>query len=232
LAVIEVFEFFQVYGRFWDEWRPDFVYATIVTLQITVGAYLLGIALGLLIAIGRIGRFRVIRGFCIAYVEVARGVPALVILFLLYFGLVPLGIVMDNVTAGIVGLGMSAAGYMAEIFRAGIAAIHKGQREAGLAVGMRPLAIYRYIILPQATRVALPPLLNMVVMVLRDSSLASLISAPEIMLRAKDLAMTYFLPMHLFLLAGAVYFCLALPVSLLTRQVERRMHSKLGARMT
>jgi His/Glu/Gln/Arg/opine family amino acid ABC transporter permease subunit len=230
--VIEVMEFFQTYARFWDEWRPDFVYATIVTLRITVGAYLLGIALGLLIAIGRIGRMRVIRGFCIAYVEVARGVPALVILFLLYFGLVPLGIVMDNVTAGIVGLGMSAAGYMAEIFRAGIEAIHKGQREAGLAIGMRPIAIYRYIIMPQATRVALPPLLNMVVMVLRDSSLASLISAPEIMLRAKDLAMTYFLPMHLFLLAGAIYFCLALPISLLTRRVERRMHSKLGARMT
>jgi polar amino acid transport system permease protein len=124
---------------------------------------------------------------------------------------------------GVVGLGMSAGGYIAEVFRAGIQAVHKGQREAALSVGMTPLRSFRYIILPQALRIILPPMLNMLIILLKDTSICSLISTPELMLRAKDLAMMSFLPMHLFLLAAVIYFLLAWPMSLLTRRVERRM---------
>jgi len=180
--------------------------------------------------LGKLSRISVIRGFCTAYIEVARGIPALAILFLLYFGLVPLGIVFNAFVAGFVGLGMSAAGYIAEVFRAGIQAIHKGQREAALAVGMTPIMTFRYIILPQALRIILPPMLNMVIILLKDTSICSLISTDELMLRAKDLAMMSFLPMHLFLLAGVIYFFLAWPLSLLTRHVEHRM--RRGMRRT
>jgi len=223
--------FFVVYVQKWPTWYEDMWRATLVTLEITAGAFALGIVIGILVAIGRLSKMGWLSRLCFVYVEVARGVPALVILFLIYFGLVPLGIVLNAIPAAIIGLGLSAGGYIAEIFRAGIEATHKGQREAGLAVGMMPGAVYRYVILPQATRIVLPPLLNMLITVLKDSSLASLISAPDIMLRAKDITSSDFLPLHILLFAGLIYFVLALPLSLTVRRLEVRMRRGLGARL-
>lgn len=216
-------EFLAVYSDNWADWWPQIQKAMWVTLQLMVCSFALAVGLGLLLALGKLSRFRFLRVICTAYIEVARGVPALAILFLLYFGLVPTGLVLDAFVAGFVGLGMSAAGYIAEVFRAGIQAIHKGQREAALAVGMTPLMSFRYIILPQAIRIILPPLLNMLIILLKDTSICSLISTPELMLRAKDLAMMSFLPMHLFLLAGLLYFLMSWPLSLFTRRIEARM---------
>lgn len=220
-------EFLAVYAEHWSDWWPQIAAAVWVTAQLTVCAFALAVAIGLLLALGKLSHITALRALCAAYIEVARGVPALAILFLLYFGLVPLGIVMDAFVAGFVGLGMSAGGYMAEIFRAGIQAIHRGQREAALAVGMTPAASFRYIILPQAVRIVLPPLLNMLIILLKDTSICSLISTPELMLRAKDLAMMSFLPMHLFLLAAVIYFLLAWPLSLLTRRIEAHLRRGL-----
>lgn len=216
-------DFLAVYSENWADWSPQIYKATWVTIELTACSFALAIVLGLLLALGKLSPIKLLRGFCSAYIEVARGIPALAILFLLYFGLVPLGIVFDAFVAGFVGLGMSAAGYIAEVFRAGIQAIHKGQREAALAVGMTPAMTFRYIILPQAMRIILPPMLNMLILLLKDTSICSLISTPELMLRAKDIAMMSFLPMHLFLLAAVIYFLLAWPLSLLTRRVEVRM---------
>ncbi|MDH3377540.1 MAG: amino acid ABC transporter permease [Gammaproteobacteria bacterium] len=223
-------EFLAVYAENWADWGPQIYAAIWVTIELTIVAFAIAVVLGLLLALGKLSPLRAIRAFSTGYIEVARGVPALAILFLLYFGLVPLGIVFDAFAAGAIGLGMSAAGYIAEVFRAGIEAIHKGQREAALAVGMTPVKTFRYIILPQAMRVILPPLLNMVIILLKDTSICSLISTEELMLRAKDLAMMSFLPMHLFLLAGVIYFLLAWPLSLITRRVETIMQR--GRRQT
>jgi His/Glu/Gln/Arg/opine family amino acid ABC transporter permease subunit len=215
--------FFAVYGENWADWGPQIYKATWVTIELTACSFVLAMVLGLLLAVGKLSPIKVIRGICSGYIEVARGIPALAILFLLYFGLVPLGIVFDAFVAGFIGLGMSAAGYIAEVFRAGLQAIHKGQREAALAVGMTPAMTFRYITLPQAVRIMLPPMLNMLILLLKDTSICSLISAPELMLRAKDLATMSFLPMHLFLLVAVIYFLLAWPLSILTRRVEVRM---------
>jgi polar amino acid transport system permease protein len=223
-------EFFQVYVENWASWGPQIRAAVWVTIQLTAASFAVAIVLGLLLAIGKLSPIRVVRAFCTGYIEIARGVPVLAILFLLYFGLVPLGLVFDAFTAGFIGLGMGAAGYIAEVFRSGIQAIHKGQREAALAVGMTPAMTFRYVILPQALRIILPPLLNMLIILLKDTSICSLISAEELTLRAKDLAMMSFLPMHLFLLAGVIYFFLAWPLSLATRRIEKRMQR--GRRQT
>ena len=220
-------EFLAVYGEHWADWWPQIALATWNTILLTVFAFALAVAIGVLLALGKLSHIRVIRAFCTAYIEIARGVPALAILFLIYFGLVPLGLVLDAFVAGFVGLGLSAGGYIAEVFRAGIQAIHKGQREAALSVGMTPFMSFRYIILPQAVRIILPPLLNMLIILLKDTSICSLISTPELMLRAKDLAMMSFLPMHLFLLAGVIYFLLAWPMSLVTRRLEAHMRRGL-----
>ena len=222
--------FLSVYAENWHDWGPQIYEAIWVTIQLTIASFSLAVVVGLLLAVGKLSNIGLVRGFCTAYIEIARGVPALAVLFLLYFGLVPLGIVFDAFTAGAIGLGMSAAGYIAEVFRAGIQAIHKGQREAALAVGMTPMMTFRHIILPQAIRIILPPMLNMVILLLKDTSICSLISTDELMLRAKDLAMMSFLPMHLFLLAGAIYFCLSWPLSLITRKVETMMQR--GRRQT
>ncbi len=220
-------EFLSVYVENWADWSPQIAVAVWNTILLTVFSFALAVVIGLLLALGKLSQVKLVRGFCAAYIEIARGIPALAILFLIYYGLVPLGIVLDAFVAGFVGLGMSAGGYIAEVFRAGIQAVHKGQREAALAVGMTPLKSFRYIILPQALRIILPPLLNMLIILLKDTSICSLISTPELMLRAKDLAMMSFLPMHLFLLAAVIYFLLAWPMSLLTRRVERRMRRGL-----
>ncbi len=216
-------DFMAVYVENWANWSPQIAVATWNTLLLTVFSFALAIVIGMLLAVGKISSILSVRAFCIAYIEVARGVPVLAILFLIYFGLVPLGIVLDAFVASVIGLGMSAGGYIAEVFRAGIQAIHKGQREAALSVGMTPLINFRYIILPQAIRIVLPPMLNMLIILLKDTSITSLISTPELMLRAKDLAMMSFLPMHLFILAGAIYFLLAWPLSILTRRLEVRL---------
>lgn len=222
-------EFLAVYAENWANWWPQLSVAIWNTLWLMVCSFALAVAIGLVLAIGKISRIRLLRALSIGYIEIARGVPALAILFLIYFGLVPLGIVLDAFVAGFVGLGMSAGGYIAEVFRAGIQAVHKGQREAALSVGMTPMKSFRYIILPQAIRIVLPPMLNMLIILLKDTSICSLISTPELMLRAKDLAMMSFLPMHLFLLAGLIYFLLAWPLSLLTRWLEARMRRGLHA---
>lgn len=215
--------FLQVYRDNWPDWGSQIYAATWVTVQLTAASFTLAIGLGLLLALGKLSTIRPLRVTCTAYVELVRGIPVLAILFLLYFGLVPLGIVFDAFTAGVIGLGMSAAAYIAEVFRAGIQAIHKGQREAALAVGMSPMVAFRHIVLPQAFRIILPPLLNMLIILLKDTSVCSLISTQELTLRAKDLAMTSFLPMQLFLLAGVIYFAIAWPLSFVTRRIERRM---------
>jgi len=221
-------EFLSVYSENWDSWWPQIQAAMLVTVQLTVSSFALAAIVGLLLALGKLSKVRVLRMFCIGYIEVARGIPTLAILYLLYYGLVPMGLVLDAFVAAFIGLGLSAAGYIAEVFRAGIEAVHKGQREAALSVGMTPLMSFRYIIFPQAIRIILPPLLNMLIILLKDTSVASLISTPELMLRAKDLAMMSFLPMHLFLLAGVLYFLMSWPLSIFTRRVELRMQRSIN----
>jgi ABC-type amino acid transport system permease subunit len=123
----------------------------------------------------------------------------------------------------VLGLGLNGAAYLAEVFRAGIQAIHRGQVEAALAIGLTPLGAMRRVVLPQAFRIALPPIANYAIALLKDTSVASIIAAPELMLRARDLASSSYLPMHLFLLAAVMYFVMSYPISLVVRRLEARM---------
>ncbi len=215
--------FLATYGENWADWAPQIQKAVVVTVELTLCSFALAAVLGTLLALGKLSPLRPVRLFCSAYIELVRGIPALAILFLLYFGLVPLGLVMNAFVAGFIGLGMSAGAYLAEVFRAGILSTHRGQREAARAVGMTPYTTFVYIVAPQAMRTILPPLVNVLVTLLKDTSLCSLISTPELMLRSKDLAMNSFLPMHLFLLAALIYFVLAWPLSMVARRLQARL---------
>lgn len=167
----------------------------------------------------RSARSPLLRRFVALYVTVVRGVPLLALLFLLYFGLPGIGITFDAFTAAVIGLALSFAAQVAELFRAGLAAIPKGQKEAALAVGMTPAQSFAFIILPQVVRVILSPLVVTFVSLLKDSSLASLITVNELILTGRAMSTEYFLPLQIFLMVGLCYFVIAWPFSLLSRRL-------------
>ncbi len=208
----------------WDlvkEWMPQLLAAAGGTLRMTALAYILGAVAGLAIALARLSRGRLLSAPATLYIEIVRGTPALTQLFLIYFGLGSIGLAFSAFEAAVVGLGLNYAAYMAEVYRAGIEAIHRGQREAAQSIGMTQGQAMRHIILPQATRIILPPMANYAISLLKDTSVASLISAPELMLRARDLSSEYFMPMQLYLIAGLMYLAMAYPLSQAVRRLER-----------
>jgi His/Glu/Gln/Arg/opine family amino acid ABC transporter permease subunit len=192
-------------------------------VRITLGAFALGCAIGL--ALASVRAFvpnALLRAAIAAYVEIFRGVPALAQLFISYFGLAYVGIKVDAVPAAIVGLGLISGAYMSEIFRAGFAALHQGQREAALAVGMTPAMALRYIILPQGWRIVLPPLANYAIGLLKDTSVVSAIAAPEIMFYARTLVTATYQATTIYILAALLYLALSLPLAHLADRLERR----------
>jgi His/Glu/Gln/Arg/opine family amino acid ABC transporter permease subunit len=215
-------DLFAVNEEHLAQWLPQLIAAAGNTLRMTALSFVLAFVVGLVLALAKLSPLKPLRLIATGYIEVMRGIPALAVLFLIYFGLADFGLVFDAFPAAVLGLGLNGAAYMAEIFRAGILSIHAGQMEAALTVGLTPLAAMRWVILPQALRVVLPPLANFGIALLKDTSVASIISAPELMLRARDLASSSFLPMEVFLLAAAIYLAMSLPVSFLTRRLEAR----------
>lgn len=204
------------------ESMPQLLRAALDTLQMTGLAFLLAALLGLPLALARMtpglpGRL------ALGYIEVMRGVPQLAILFLIYFGLVPLGVALHAFTAAVIGLGLSGSAYLAEVYRAGLDSVDPGQREAAQMIGMTRAQVLRRVVLPQAWPAVLPPMGNYLVALLKDTSIASIISAPELMLRARDLSSEYFLPMHYYLLAGLMYLVMAWPLMQGVRVLERRL---------
>ena len=204
-------------------WMPELLVAAAQTLRMTVLAYALAVVAGLLIALGGMSRRRWLSRTCRIYIEFIRGTPTVTQLFLVYFGLPSVGIVLPGFAAAVVALGLHYAASMAEIYRAGIAAVDRGQGEAAASVGMTRGEAMRHIVLPQAIRIIVPPLANNAVALLKDTSVASLIAAPELMMRADDITSEYYMPMQVYVLAGIMYFVMAFPLSLAARWLERAM---------
>jgi His/Glu/Gln/Arg/opine family amino acid ABC transporter permease subunit len=204
------------------DWGPQMLSAAVQTLRLTLASLMLAVLIGALVALLRTSKPFALRWLAIVYVEIGRGMPALVILFLIYFGLPAVlpSLEFDSFTAAVIGLGLQGGALLAEVFRAGIEAIDRGQREAALSLGLTPARTMADVIVPQAVRVVLPPLGNYAIGLLKDTSVASIIAAPELMLRAKDLASSSFMPMHLYVLAAVIYFAMSYPLSLVVRRLE------------
>ena len=149
---------------------PQLLVAAGGTLKMTACAYVIAVVVGLLLALARRSRRRGVAAAAGWYVELVRGTPALTQLFLIYFGLASAGIVLSAFIAAVIGLGLNYAAYMSEVYRAGIAAVHHGQREAALAIGMTNSLALRSVILPQALRIIVPPMANYAVSLLKDTS--------------------------------------------------------------
>ncbi|HLB81438.1 MAG TPA: amino acid ABC transporter permease [Dongiaceae bacterium] len=218
-------DFLEVYRDHIGQWLPELLWASLGTLKLTASSFLLAVAIGLVVALARISRLRLLRAAALAYIDVVRGTPALVILFLVYFGLGSLGVpwlTFNSFSGAVIGLGIHGGALLAEVFRAGIEALHRGQTEAALSLGMTPAKAMAWIVLPQAARTVLPPVGNYSIGLLKDTAICLLIAAPELMARAQDLASSSFLPMHVFVLAGLLYFVMSYPLSLAVRAMEAR----------
>ncbi len=206
---------------------PDLLPALLVgvaaTIEITIGGLLLAIVLGLVFAVFTSLPSRLLRALSRCYVEVFRAVPVLTQLFIIYFGLAQLGLRFNPLTAAILGFGINGGAYLTEVFRAGIEAIDRGQIEAGSSVGLRRLQTMRYLVLPQAIRIVLPPIGNFAVGLLKDTSVASAVAAPELSFRARSLVDQTFLSTPIYLMVAILYLCMSLPLSRLTRHLEEIM---------
>lgn len=194
----------------------------VMTVIVTAGGFVVSILLGILFAGLRTSRSRLLQAVAHIYVEVFRSVPVLTQLFVIYFGLGAIGIRLNPIPAAIVGFGINGGAYLTEVFRAGIEAVNRGQTEAALSIGMTKLKALRYIILPQATRIVLPPIANFAIGLLKDTSLASAVAAPELSFNAHRLVDETFLSTQIYLLVAVFYLVMSLPLSMVARRLERR----------
>jgi His/Glu/Gln/Arg/opine family amino acid ABC transporter permease subunit len=215
--------FFSVYSQYWPEWGPRlFEAAQMTALLSSVGFGFALVGGALLVAMIRSSHAG-LRMVAHSFIQFVRTVPLLALLLALYFALPPLGLTLSGFWAGTIGLGLHGAAYVAEILRGGLQSIHRGQREAALAVGLLPRQAFLHVTFPQAMRVMLPPLVNTYVALLKDSSLCALIATNELMLAARAMSSEYFLPLHIFLLVGLFYFAIAFPLSMVSRMLDRRL---------
>lgn len=199
-----------------------FLQAAGVTLLVSVGAMALAIPLGLLLALGRLYGPRWLGRLATAYVELLRGTPVLLQLYVLYYGLAGV-LKLDAFSAAILGLGLNYAAYEAEVYRAGVLAVPRGQMEAALALGMPTRLALRRVVVPQAFRVALPGVTNDFIALLKDSSLVSVISVVELTKRMTITAVdvrSWLLPGAL---CAALYLAMSYPLSRLARRLEAKL---------
>jgi His/Glu/Gln/Arg/opine family amino acid ABC transporter permease subunit len=193
-----------------------------LTVVLTACTLLLGIPLGLLIALLRIASIPPVRALAVAYVEVVRGTPLLMQIYVIYFVLPAVGIRLDSFLAGVAALSFNAGAYISEIFRAGIESIETGQMEAARSLGMTYGGAMRWVILPQTLRRVLPPLTNEAVALLKDSSLVSVVALTELMRQGRELATNAGSPMTIYLAVALIYLAMTLPLTYLVRRLEAR----------
>lgn len=201
---------------------PLLARGALMTMQISILSMLLAIVVGLIVALMRLYGPWPVSFSALAFVEVVRGTPLLIQLFLIFYGLPHLGIRFDPFTAAVLGLGFNYGAAEAENYRAGILSIPRAQMDAALALGMSWWQSLRHIILPQAIRVVIPPVTNDFIALLKDSSLVSVISMVELTTVYGQLASTYFDYLGIGILTAAVYFLIGLPFVRLSRYLENK----------
>lgn len=201
----------------------SFLNAAKMTVCVTVMGILIGILLGLVLALMRISRYKILSIPARAYIWIIRGTPLLLQLLMIYFGLVNI-IKLDNLPSAFLALGFHNGAYIAEIFRGAIQGIDRGQREAGLSLGMTEAKVMRRIVLPQAFKRAVPPLGNQLIIALKDSSLASAVAIPELLLYARQLGSSNFRLMEMLSIAAIYYLLLTSILTFFANMLEKRLN--------
>nr|WP_220129054.1 amino acid ABC transporter permease [Anoxybacillus calidus] len=203
---------------------PFILEGVLVTLKIVALAALLGFALGIILALFKIGRIKVLTWLANVYTSVFRGTPLVLQLMIIYFGMPQIiGFEIDAFPAAVIAFGLNSAAYISEIIRAGILAVDKGQREAAMALGIPYKPMMRDIILPQALKNILPALMNEFITLTKESAVVTVIGAMDIMRRAYIVGGDKYAFFEPLLIAGLIYYILVMILTLLGKAVEGRM---------
>ncbi|CAB4965064.1 MAG: ABC transporter permease subunit [Actinobacteria bacterium] len=193
-----------------------------ITIILTILSLALGLIIGLVMALMRLSRRNLLRAIAHVYVDVVRGTPVLVQLFLVYYGLPQFGIRVTPILAAVLALGANYGAYLAEVFRAGLLSIDRGQWEAAESLGFQGRQLYRKIILPQAIRVSLPGIGNYANSMVKDTSLASVVTVMELLRSGQIIVSATFQSFEIYLTVGAMYLAISLPLAWYTRRLEER----------
>jgi glutamine transport system permease protein len=195
-----------------------------VTLYIFVIAIILGFLIGLVIALFRLAPLKILNWIAKVYVDAIRGTPFIVQLFFIYFGVNSLQVVsLNSTTAGIITVAINAGAYFAEIIRAGIQSIDKGQSEAARSIGFTGAQTMRYVVLPQAFRRMLPTITNQSIISLKDTSLLSVIGIADLTQQGQIQASATFEAFKIWLAVGIIYFIIIYLLTMLANFIERRI---------
>lgn len=210
----------------WPQYIPDLLPGLGVAISLTLFSCLGGYILGFFLALGVESPSRVIHYAALVIVELGRGVPILVLLFLVYQGLPQLGLMLDPHPAALAALMFSAAGYSSEMIRAGLNSVPAGQAEAANSLSMSVADTYRFIVIPQAARISIPPLVNLTIIIFQATSLATVITVPEIMQHAGVIGAATFEYMSVYTAAAVLYLCITIPGAVLSGYLEKSMRQK------
>jgi len=196
---------------------PKLLEGAIVTIELTIIAIMIGIFIGIPVAMGRVYGNKPVYAICTFFVEIIRGTPLLTQLFILYFGLPSIGIMLSPFTAAMIGLGINSAAYQAEYFRGAIQSVKREQLTAAYSIGMNQVQAIRHIVLPQMFRLVIPSWSNELIYLLKYSSMAYMIQAPEIMSQGRLIASRNFRTFEVFIIVALIYLVL---VSILSKILD------------
>lgn len=205
---------------------PAFFHGAVLTLVITVTALFFGVLAGLVIALMQETRLRPLQIFTLLYVWLFRGTPVLFQIIFIYNVLPTFGIRLSAFLSAVIALALNEGAYMAEILRSGLDAVKKGQRTAGLALGLTTAQMMRWIVLPQAARIVLPPMGNQMIGMLKTSALVSVIAVEELLLVANQTASASFRYLEALTAAGIYYLALTTLFMVLQAMMERSLDPK------
>lgn len=209
---------------------PFLLKGAVYTVLLSIGGMVLGLTLGFLLALMRLSPSRLLQRLARVYTSFIRGTPLLVQLFIIYYGLAGVGLRLDPITSALIGFTLNIGGYTAEILRAAIASIDRGQWEAAYSIGMTPAQAMRRVVVPQAARVALPPLGNTFISTVKDTSLAATIQVPELFRQAQLITARTYEVFTMYLTAAFLYWVLSTGLSWLQNRMEERatLHTRGG----
>lgn len=212
------------YLELWAQSLPSLLLATVqVTIPLTLISFVLALVLGLLATAARnLSRYNPLNWLATAFVWFFRGTPLLVQLFLVFYGLPRVGITLDTWPAAIIALSLNTGAYVAETFRSAYASIPRGQFEAARTLNFTKMQTLRHVVIPQATRIALPPLGNDLIDLVKGTSLVSVISMVDLFHSGKQVAARTFEPLAMYLEVAAIYLVIFTLLSIAQRALEKR----------
>jgi len=210
----------------WDllhQAAPIMLKGTGYTLLFALSSMVGGLVLGFVLAVARIVPWRFVHWPAAVYVSLMRGTPLLVQIFVVYYGLPSVGIEFSPLMAGVLTLSLNAGAYLSESLRGAILGVGKGQWGASYSLGLTYTQTLRYVVVPQAIRIAVPSMSNTLISLIKDTSLVSVITVTELMLSTKEIIAVTFRPLPLYIAAAMVYWFLSICFEALQHRLERRL---------